>query len=355
MPRTLYDKLWDLHEVTQREDGTYLLYIDRHLIHEVTSPQAFEGLRLAGRKPWRTSSNKATPDHNIPTTDRQLGLKGIKDEVSKLQVTTLDDNCKEHGIEQFDIEDERQGIVHVVGPEQGITLPGMTVVCGDSHTSTHGALGSLAMGIGTALVVTIYLLLNALYLYALPVSTLATVETRVIDATAGQLFGSAVAAPLAIASAAMIAASVSAMVLAGPRVYYAMAQNGQFFSAMARIHPRYRTPAIAIIAQSLWAGVLVLTGTFEQLIEYTGFAVVLFAGFAVSAVFVLRHRHPNAHRPFKAWGYPVAPLVFVSGSFMMVVNAIFRSPVTSLVGLAIIAAGVPVYFAVWKKSTLRKS
>ena len=150
MPRTLYDKLWDLHEVTQRQDGTYLLYIDRHLIHEVTSPQAFEGLRLAGRKPWRTSSNKATPDHNIPTTDRQLGLKGIKDEVSKLQVTTLDDNCKEHGIEQFDIEDERQGIVHVVGPEQGITLPGMTVVCGDSHTSTHGALGSLAMGIGTS-------------------------------------------------------------------------------------------------------------------------------------------------------------------------------------------------------------
>ena len=150
MPKTLYDKLWDLHEVTQREDGTYLLYIDRHLIHEVTSPQAFEGLRLAGRKPWRTSSNKATPDHNIPTTDRQLGLKGIKDEVSKLQVTTLDDNCKEYGIEQFDIEDERQGIVHVVGPEQGITLPGMTVVCGDSHTSTHGALGSLAMGIGTS-------------------------------------------------------------------------------------------------------------------------------------------------------------------------------------------------------------
>ena len=150
MPRTLYDKLWDLHEVTQREDGAYLLYIDRHLIHEVTSPQAFEGLRLAGRKPWRTSSNKATPDHNIPTTDRQLGLKGIRDEVSKLQVTTLDDNCKEHGIEQFDIEDERQGIVHVVGPEQGITLPGMTVVCGDSHTSTHGALGSLAMGIGTS-------------------------------------------------------------------------------------------------------------------------------------------------------------------------------------------------------------
>ncbi len=150
MPRTLYDKLWDSHLVIQRDDGTYLLYIDRHLIHEVTSPQAFEGLRISKRKPWRISANKATPDHNIPTTDRELGLEGIKDEVSKLQVITLDDNCKEYGIEQFDIDDDRQGIVHVIGPEQGITLPGMTVVCGDSHTSTHGALGSLAMGIGTS-------------------------------------------------------------------------------------------------------------------------------------------------------------------------------------------------------------
>ena len=150
MPRTLYDKLWDLHEVIQREDGTYLLYIDRHLVHEVTSPQAFEGLRLSGRTTWRASSNKATPDHNIPTTDRELGIDGITDEVSRLQVTTLDDNCKEFGIEQFDITDQRQGIVHVVGPEQGITLPGMTIVCGDSHTSTHGALGALAMGIGTS-------------------------------------------------------------------------------------------------------------------------------------------------------------------------------------------------------------
>ena len=150
MPKTLYDKLWDHHEVTTREDGTHLLYIDRHLIHEVTSPQAFEGLRVAGRRPWRISANKATPDHNIPTTNRELGIEGITDEVSKLQVITLDDNCKELGIEQFDISDERQGIVHVVGPEQGITLPGMTVVCGDSHTSTHGALGALAMGIGTS-------------------------------------------------------------------------------------------------------------------------------------------------------------------------------------------------------------
>ena len=150
MAFTLYDKLWDLHEVVQREDGTHLLYIDRHLIHEVTSPQAFEGLKLAGRKPWRISANIATPDHNVPTTDRVKGIDGINDEVAKLQVVTLDNNCKEHEILQFDIHDKRQGIVHVVGPEQGLTLPGMTIVCGDSHTSTHGALATLSMGIGTS-------------------------------------------------------------------------------------------------------------------------------------------------------------------------------------------------------------
>jgi len=150
MSKTLYDKLWDAHAVIQRNDGTHLLYIDRHLIHEVTSPQAFEGLKLANRKPWRISANIATPDHNVPTTNREDGLNGISDEVAKLQVTTLDDNCKEHGITQFDILDKRQGIVHVVGPEQGVTLPGMTIVCGDSHTSTHGALATLAMGIGTS-------------------------------------------------------------------------------------------------------------------------------------------------------------------------------------------------------------
>ena len=150
MSKTLYDKLWDAHAVIQRNDGTHLLYIDRHLIHEVTSPQAFEGLKLANRKPWRISANIATPDHNVPTTNREDGLEGISDEVAKLQVTTLDDNCKEHGITQFDILDKRQGIVHVVGPEQGVTLPGMTIVCGDSHTSTHGALATLAMGIGTS-------------------------------------------------------------------------------------------------------------------------------------------------------------------------------------------------------------
>jgi len=145
--KTLYDKLWDEHVVRTEEDGTALLYIDRHLVHEVTSPQAFEGLRIAGRQPWRTSSIVAVPDHNVPTTDRS---QGITDPVAKLQVETLDSNCKEFGLTEFDMSDERQGIVHVIGPEQGATLPGMTVVCGDSHTSTHGAFGALAFGIGTS-------------------------------------------------------------------------------------------------------------------------------------------------------------------------------------------------------------
>ena len=150
--KTLYDKIWDTHLVSEREDGTALIYIDRHLIHEVTSPQAFEGLRLAERKPWRADANFATPDHNIPTTteERKLGLEGIKDPVSKIQVRTLDDNCAEFGIFELKMTDDRQGIVHVVGPEQGATLPGMAIVCGDSHTSTHGALGALAHGIGTS-------------------------------------------------------------------------------------------------------------------------------------------------------------------------------------------------------------
>jgi 3-isopropylmalate/(R)-2-methylmalate dehydratase large subunit len=150
--KTLYDKLWDQHLVSQRDDGTALIYIDRQLIHEVTSPQAFEGLRIAGRKPWRVASNIAMPDHNVPTTskERSAGLAGIADQVSRVQIKTLDDNCDELGITEFKIDDRRQGIVHVVGPEQGATLPGMTIVCGDSHTSTHGALGALAHGIGTS-------------------------------------------------------------------------------------------------------------------------------------------------------------------------------------------------------------
>jgi 3-isopropylmalate/(R)-2-methylmalate dehydratase large subunit len=147
MGRTLYDKLWDEHVIRTEEDGTALLYIDRHLVHEVTSPQAFEGLDLAGRKVWRISANLAVSDHNVPTTDRSAG---IADPVSRLQVETLDANCDRFGITQFKMNDRRQGIVHVIGPEQGATLPGMTVVCGDSHTSTHGAFGALAHGIGTS-------------------------------------------------------------------------------------------------------------------------------------------------------------------------------------------------------------
>jgi 3-isopropylmalate/(R)-2-methylmalate dehydratase large subunit len=145
--KTLYDKLWDAHVVRMSEDGTALLYIDRHLIHEVTSPQAFEGLRLADRKPWRLNANLAVLDHNIPTTDLE---RGIVDPVSRLQVDTLNQNCDDFGINELKMNDIRQGIVHVIGPEQGATLPGMTMVCGDSHTSTHGALGTLAFGIGTS-------------------------------------------------------------------------------------------------------------------------------------------------------------------------------------------------------------
>jgi 3-isopropylmalate/(R)-2-methylmalate dehydratase large subunit len=145
--QTLYDKLWNSHVVHEEPDGTTLIYIDRHLVHEVTSPQAFEGLRLAGRKPWRITSMLAVADHNVPTTDR---TQGIADPISRLQVETLDSNCDELGITEFRMADVRQGIVHVIGPEQGATLPGMTVVCGDSHTSTHGAFAALAFGIGTS-------------------------------------------------------------------------------------------------------------------------------------------------------------------------------------------------------------
>lgn len=148
--RTLYDKLWDSHVVHRADDGTCLLYIDRHLVHEVTSPQAFEGLKLAGRPLWRGSANLAVVDHNVPTTDRSAGVAGITDEIARLQVQTLDQNAREHQLTYFDIADRRQGIVHVIGPEQGATLPGMTVVCGDSHTSTHGAFACLAFGIGTS-------------------------------------------------------------------------------------------------------------------------------------------------------------------------------------------------------------
>ena len=147
MAQTLFEKIWDSHVVERRDDGTCLLYIDRHLVHEVTSPQAFEGLRMAGRKVRRPEATLAVPDHNVPTSDRS---KGIADETSRIQVETLTTNCEEFGVQLFGMNDVRQGIVHVIGPEQGFTLPGMTIVCGDSHTSTHGAFGALAFGIGTS-------------------------------------------------------------------------------------------------------------------------------------------------------------------------------------------------------------
>ena len=149
--KTLYDKLWEEHHVTRLDSGESLLYIDRHYLHEVTSPQAFEGLTKKNLKPWRLDANIATPDHNVPTErGRDFGFNEIEDEISKIQVIELDKNCNKFGIKQFDIKSSKQGIVHVIGPELGYTLPGMTIVCGDSHTSTHGALGCLAMGIGTS-------------------------------------------------------------------------------------------------------------------------------------------------------------------------------------------------------------
>src|SRR4026209_378873 len=147
MAKTLYDKIFEDHVVERQDDGTCLIYIDRHLVHEVTSPQAFEGLRNTGRKVHRPKATLAVADHNVPTTDRS---KGIAEEESRIQVETLESNCREFGIEYFSMDDIRQGIVHIIGPEQGFTQPGMTIVCGDSHTSTHGAFGALAFGIGTS-------------------------------------------------------------------------------------------------------------------------------------------------------------------------------------------------------------
>ncbi|MDQ6963088.1 MAG: 3-isopropylmalate dehydratase large subunit [Mariprofundaceae bacterium] len=181
MAKTLFDKVWDQHIVSTNDDGSILLYIDRHLIHEVTSPQAFDGLRMANRQPWRCDAAMATPDHNVPTTQRD---QGISDPVSRTQVQALDQNCQEFGIREFDMHDIRQGIVHVVGPEQGLILPGMTVVCGDSHTSTHGAFSALAMGIGTSEVE--HVLATQCLIQKKPKTMRITVNNTLSDACSGK-------------------------------------------------------------------------------------------------------------------------------------------------------------------------
>ena len=215
----------------------------------------------------------------------------------------------------------------------------------------------LALGAGTLAVVCIYLLLNLLYLYAMPVADLSALDGRLTDIVAEHLFGFVAGNLLAIFTIVSIAASISAMVWAGPRIYYAMACDGVFLRSAQRVHPRHRTPVLAIVAQAVWSSVLVLSGTLSQLVEYTGFAVVLFSAVAVMALFVLRFREPHAPRPFRAWGYPFAPAFFVLASLTMVVYQIWNSPETSLLGLGVIVAGFPVYwlFARRAKPSLRPS
>jgi basic amino acid/polyamine antiporter, APA family len=202
----------------------------------------------------------------------------------------------------------------------------------------------LALGLGTAAVILIYVSLNALYLYVLPVAELGSLSGRLLDVVGDRLFGGGAANIIAIFTIVSLSASISAMTLAGPRVYYAMAKDGLFLPAAARVHPRYRTPAAAIVAQSLWSAVLILCGSLSQLVSYTGFAVVLFSSVAVSCVFVLRRRDPAAPRPFRAWGYPWAPGIFVAAGALMCLNEMNRNGTTALAGVAVILAGLPVYF-----------
>jgi APA family basic amino acid/polyamine antiporter len=199
-----------------------------------------------------------------------------------------------------------------------------------------------ALGWGTAAVIAIYVGLNALYLYALPVRELSG-RINAADAVAERLLGPAAAESLAVLAILIILSSLSAMTLAGPRIYYAMARDGVFFPAAARVHPKFGTPAVAIAAQTAWSCLLVLSGTFEQLLTYTGFAIVLFSAVAVCALFVLRWKTPEVRRPFRAWGYPVAPAIFALASFAIVVNAIVQAPLPSAIGLLVMASGIPLY------------
>jgi APA family basic amino acid/polyamine antiporter len=206
-----------------------------------------------------------------------------------------------------------------------------------------------ALAIGTISVVVVYVGLIIVYLYAMSIPELQQIalqggsSSRVLAASADRLFGSAAGDVVTVIAVMIMAGSISAMVFAGPRVYYAMARDGLFFASAARVHPRWHTPAIAIAAQAVWSCLLILSGGLRELANYTGFAVVLFAGIAVTALFVLRRRFPHEPRPFRAWGYPIAPGIFAIFSFVMVVNAIWREPRTSAAGLAIILFGLPLY------------
>jgi APA family basic amino acid/polyamine antiporter len=201
-----------------------------------------------------------------------------------------------------------------------------------------------ALALGTAIVVVVYLAMNAVYLYALPMARLTSLELRVIDAAAEQLFAGAAADAMRVLSMLITAGTISAMVFVGPRVYYAMARDGLFVPAAGHVHPRWKTPVVAIFAQALWSVILVVSGTFAQLVSYTSFAIVLFSGIAVAALFVLRWREPAADRPFRAWGYPLAPALFTLMSAVMVVNQINREPGPAAAGLVVIGCGVPIYF-----------
>jgi len=201
----------------------------------------------------------------------------------------------------------------------------------------------LALTLGTVAVIAIYLLLNVLFLYVMPIGELAAVKGSVLDVIAERLLGAGAGDIMGVVSIISLAAGINAWTFAGPRVYFAMARDGVFLPSAARVHPRYRTPASAIVLQAAWTILLILTGSLDALANYVGFAITLFAGIAVAAVFVLRAREPNAPRPFKAWGYPVAPAIFILASLLIVLNAVYSSPGPTGAGLLVLAAGIPVY------------
>jgi len=212
-----------------------------------------------------------------------------------------------------------------------------------------------ALAMGTVAVVLVYLAMNVVFIYALPISTLTGLKVRVVDAAADALFGPVAGNILTVVTMVIVTGSISAMVFAGPRVYYAMARDGLFLPSAARVHPTWRTPAASIVAQAVWSGLLVISGTFEQLANYTGFAIILFSAIAVTALFVLRWRAPNEPRPFHALGYPFAPGLFALVSYAVVANALWRAPGTSAAGVAIIGLGVPIYFLMRRGSVNTKS